>query len=97
MLPNCYFSKIRIPLKKVHKEITIEDIEKSQRAMEIRYNMKDFISVPLHISPMYNVQYLGPIEVGTPGQKFNVLFDTGSPHLWLPSSRCSIFEVMCSK
>ena len=94
MLPNCHFSKIRIPLKKVHKEITIEDIEKSQLAMEIRYNAKDFISVPLHLS---KVQYLGPIEVGTPAQKFNVLFDTGSPHLWLPSSRCSIFEVTCSK
>ena len=80
-------------MKNVHKKIIIlEDIEKFRKDMEFRYNTKDFISVPLH-----GRAYVGPIEVGTPVQKFNVIFDTGSPHLWLPSSRCSIFERTCSK
>lgn len=42
----------------------------------------------LSMHDIKNSQYVGRIEVGSPGQPFDVIFDSGSSNLWINSKDC---------
>jgi len=92
----------RIPLHRMETaRKSLEDVTRSQKIIANRWAAKARILEGSKEHPeedLHNyldAQYYGPIELGTPGQMFNVIFDTGSSNTWVPSATCPIWEVAC--
>ena len=50
-------------------------------------NTSTYTSIP--ITNYWNIQYYGPIYIGSSQEKMTVIYDTGSNLLWLPSPVCT--------
>lgn len=54
--------------------------------------VEDHYHIPL--SNYYDSQFYGTIKIGTPGQYFDVVFDTTTSNMWIPSMKCKSLACM---
>ncbi|XP_037959858.1 lysosomal aspartic protease-like [Teleopsis dalmanni] len=86
----------------VYKHENFKKTSKHIRAELINLRTKYNLGKPQSgvLEEMYNsmnMNYYGKITIGTPPQDFLVLFDSGSSNLWVPSSHCWFWDVVCKK
>jgi cathepsin D len=83
---------VSVPL--VRKPKTLEAFHaasqrRAARAELLRGSSGDSEAPSIPLTDVQDAEYFGEVSIGSPAQKFLVVYDTGSSNLWVPSKGCT--------
>ncbi|KAH8810319.1 Asp-domain-containing protein [Flagelloscypha sp. PMI_526] len=95
-LPFSLAAVYKSKLNKLEPGLPNSPVEFELSHLAAKYNVDGDAQQPvtlgghrLPLSNYLNAQYFAEIELGSPGQSFKVILDTGSSNLWIPSKKCT--------
>lgn len=81
---------VSVPL--THRPKTLSEFK---RASQRRAELGKLLSTSpdgmpsVSLTDVEDSEYFGEVDIGSPAQKFTVIYDTGSSNLWVPSKKCT--------
>lgn len=89
ILASTSLARVNIPFNIYQPNTVQERISKITKKYSLLNAAASSNAVNIPLSNYNDAQFYGPIFLGTPVQSFQVIFDTGSSNLWVPSHKCT--------
>ncbi|XGW09648.1 hypothetical protein V3C99_011715 [Haemonchus contortus] len=90
---------VRVPMHKTtyeRRSYKVNSIAEYLKQKYIKgYKFDSNLAYNEGLSDYSNAQYYGTVQIGTPPQTFQLLFDTGSSNLWVPCKGCRASDLAC--